>query len=209
MLLGKDLSKYVDIEQAGLRLDEIETENVQYYGYGIKSFILSMIETAIKLTNGQVNSSIIQAILDYAKFMVISDPTHFPGTKETLETLFKHHDLMLITKGDLHEQQGKISRSGLENYFRYIEVVSEKIPSTYRTILNKYAIPVEKFIMIGNSLRSDILPVLDIGAQAIYIPYEHTWAHENVIDKSVEGYQFHEVAQISQVPAVIRNICGQ
>ena len=206
---GNLLSNFVDFDQACLSLDEIEKDNVHYYGYGIKSFILSMIETAIKLSNGQIKNDTIQAILVYAKQMVKSDPIHFPGTSETLEILAKDHDLMIITKGDLHEQQGKIGRSGLAHNFRYIEVVSEKIPATYSAILNKYAIPPTKFIMIGNSLRSDILPVLEIGAQAIYIPYEFTWVHENVIDKTMNGYQFHEVENISQVPEVIQNLCGQ
>jgi putative hydrolase of the HAD superfamily len=167
-------SDSVEARTIGSKLDEIEMGNVAYYGYGLKSFALSLVETAVRLSDGDVSADVIDQIIDRIKKTINSDPQHFEHTRSTLEILSKQYTLMLITKGDLFEQERKIARSGLSAYFNYIEVVSEKDPLTYRNVLEKYQINPQSFLMIGNSLRSDILPVIEIGGQAIYIPYDLT-----------------------------------
>lgn len=200
------LATYTKPELAGQKLDQIETTNVEFFGYGIKSFILSMIETALQVTNGSIDCNVIAEIIDYAKEMLKADPTHFPETMNTLERLSSRYDLMLITKGDLFEQERKVARSGLDSYFRYIEVVSEKKPQTYRGILEKYSIKPSEFLMIGNSLRSDILPVVEIGAHAIYIPYHLTWDHEKILDRPLEKHEYNQLEHIGQVPEFIEGL---
>jgi putative hydrolase of the HAD superfamily len=200
------LSGYVDPDLAGRTLDEIETANVAFYGYGIKSFALSMVETAAKLSAGEVSGEVILEVIAYVKQMLASDPQHFPGIHLVLKALAEFYDLMLITKGDLFEQQRKIARSGLSGYFRYIEVVSDKQADDYRALLAKYAIEAPRFVMVGNSLRSDILPVVEIGGQAVYIPYTHTWEHEKLLERPLERHEYHELEDIRQLPALIARL---
>jgi putative hydrolase of the HAD superfamily len=200
------LAPYVDPALSGRTLDEVESANVAYYGYGIKSFALSMVECALTLTNGQVNGEVIAEILSYVKRLLVSDPQHLTHVRETLEALAPTYDLMLITKGDLFEQERKIAHSGLSEYFRYIEVVSNKTPEIYQRLLAKYALDPKRFLMIGNSLRSDILPVVEIGGQAIYIHYDHTWEHEKVLHRRLERHEYFELEGIDQVPAFIERL---
>jgi putative hydrolase of the HAD superfamily len=211
-LKGRDfftdlLDQYVDRNHAGVTLDQIETGNVHYYGYGIKSFILSMIETATQLADSKLNGNMVAEIIEYSKQMVMTDPVHFPHTRQTLETLGKSYDLMLITKGDLFEQQRKIARSGLDHYFKFVEVVSDKEPQTYINLLQKYSIHPQRFLMIGNSLRSDIFPVVEIGGQAVYIPYDLTWDHEKILPRPLNPSEYHELEDIRQVPGLIEQLC--
>ncbi|MBN1148913.1 MAG: HAD family hydrolase, partial [Anaerolineales bacterium] len=187
-------------------LDRVEIDNVEYYGYGIKSFILSMIEVAAQLTGDQITGDVIEQILDFAKQMLRFNLQLFDGAKETLAELAASHELMLITKGDQFEQERKIARSGLGGYFKYIEIVGEKSPHSYRRLLGKYGVAPEKFLMIGNSLKSDILPVLDIGGTAIYIPYDSTWVLEHLDDAIVAHYDYHQLEHIGQLPDYIRNL---
>ena len=198
------LSECTDREACGRRLDELEMGNVRYYGYGIKSFILSMIEAALELSNGQVAAEKIAAILGIARQMLSADVLLIDGVGEVLESLAQRYPLMLITKGDPSEQRPKIIHSGLADYFRWVEVVHEKAPEVYRTLLERYAIRAERFLMVGNSLRSDILPVLEIGGQAVYIPYAHTWAHENVTDEPAGAYATLE--NLRQLPALVEQL---
>ncbi|MBN2548038.1 MAG: HAD family hydrolase [Anaerolineales bacterium] len=170
------------------RLEEIESHNVRYYGYGIKSFILSMIEAALELSGGQAPAEVITSILATARQMLSADVLLIDGVGETLEALAQRCPLMLITKGDPSEQRPKILHSGLSGYFRWVEVVHEKTPEVYRAILERCGLRPERFLMVGNSLRSDILPVLAIGARAVYIPYADTWSHELVDEDPVGEY---------------------
>jgi putative hydrolase of the HAD superfamily len=172
------LAECTDRQACSRRLDEIETHNVRYYGYGIKSFILSMIEAALELSAGQVAAEKIAAILGFARQMLAAEVLLIDGVGEVLASLAQRYPLMLITKGDPSEQQRKIEDSGLAGYFRWVEIVHDKTPETYRAILQRYGLRPEGFLMVGNSLRSDILPVLAIGGQAVFIPFANTWAHE-------------------------------
>jgi putative hydrolase of the HAD superfamily len=184
-------------------LDQTEVANITYYGYGIKSFILSMIETATQISGGQVTSREIDQILAIAKDMLTAPVDLVAGVEDTLASLSSAYDLLLITKGDQFEQERKIRLSGISHYFRYLEIVGEKSTDTYRSILEKYSINASNFLMVGNSLRSDILPVLKIGGQAVYIPNEHTWFHEHAEQHEIDGYEFIELERISDLPEIL------
>ena len=200
------LSSSMDPDLVGDTLDRIEIENVRYYGYGIKSFILSMIEVAAQIRGDQITGNEVERIIGYAKEMLRFELQLFDGAEETLAELAACHELMLITKGDQFEQERKIAQSGLGDYFKFIEIVSEKSPHSYRRLLGKYGIVPERFLMIGNSLKSDILPVLDISGTAIYIPYDSTWVHEHLDDSIITRYDYHQVDHIRQVPGFIRSL---
>ncbi len=197
------LSECVDRQICIERLDKIETHNVRYYGYGIKSFILSMIEAALELSAGHVAAEKINAILGFARQMLAAEVLLIDGVGEVLASLARRYPLMLITKGDPSEQQRKIEDSGLAGYFRWVEIVHDKTPETYRTILSRYNLRPERFLMVGNSLRSDILPVLAISGHAVYVPFANTWAHEFDGVEATDGYVTLE--GISDLPGWIES----
>lgn len=182
------------------RLLAVERANLRLFGYGIKGFVLSMIETAIEVTQGRIAAHDIQRLIDYGKAMLDHPVELLDGVTETLEALSSAHDLILITKGDLFDQESKLARSGLIPQFAAIEIVSEKDPATYRRVLERHGIDPARFVMIGNSLRSDILPVIGIGGHAIHVPYHVTWAHEHV--EEPEGGVL-AAESILDVPALI------
>ena len=179
-------------------LHATEQRNLAYFGYGIKGFTLSMIETAIQISDGAITGREIGQIIDLAREMVHAPLTLLPHVADVIPALAQTYRLMLITKGDLFDQEAKIARSGLADYFRHIEVVSEKNSSTYARILRRHDINPSEFVMIGNSLRSDILPVVALGAHAIHVPYHLTWQHEHV-DVPVDERTWHEMADITTV----------
>lgn len=201
---------YPDAAWIESRLDEIEEDNVGIYGYGIKSFNLSMIQAAIEISAGEIRSGDLEAILNLGREMLALTVRLFPHTKEMLEALSSLGDLMLLTKGDVFEQTLKIRRTGLQRYFRYIEIVGEKTIDTYRLLLERHHLAASRFLMVGNSLKSDILPVLELGGAAVYIPYENTWAHEMRVDASqaIEYaaarngyYQLEHLGQLAELVA--------
>ena len=159
---------------------KVEKQNLKYYGYGIKGFILSLIETSIKLSNTNIGNETIEEILNLGKKMLSEPVKVLPYVKTSLESLSKNYNLILITKGDLLDQEKKINGSKLSKFFNHIEIVSEKKETTYMEILGKYNINPKKFLMVGNSLKSDIFPVTKIGGTGIYIPFELTWELEKV-----------------------------
>lgn len=157
----------------------VEQRNLARYGYGIKSFVLSMIEAALDLAEGALDPNTIERILALGKRMLSADVVLLPGVRETVERLARHVPLWLITKGDLRDQHDKLDRSGLKDLFEHVDVVAEKTRETYARILNERATVPETFLMVGNSPRSDIEPVLALGGQAVQIPYHVLWEHEN------------------------------
>ena len=197
------LSKYQDQEYARRMLDEIEVHNIDIYGYGTKMFSLSMIETAIELSDGKIKGSEIGQIIDISKEMLTNDVELFEHAEETLAKLMPRFDLMLVTKGDHFEQERKIALSGLSGYFRYIEIVTEKSQEMYQALMAKYDLHPERFLMVGNSLRSDIQPVLAIGGRAVYIPNEYTWFHEDLPREEIDQTAYDELEHISQLPGHI------
>jgi putative hydrolase of the HAD superfamily len=183
------LAPYGDPEAIEKQLYSVEMRNLRLFGYGAKGFMLSMIETAIELTRGRITGAEIQQIIDLGRALLLSPIELLEGVEEALQTLAGEAAprLMLLTKGDLLDQESKLVRSGLGDYFHHVEIVSDKNENTYRRTLERYGLEPHEFVMIGNSLRSDILPVLAIGARAIYIPYHTTWAHETVREEELEG----------------------
>jgi putative hydrolase of the HAD superfamily len=194
------LAKYHSPEWIDERLYATEMRNLEHFGYGIKSFALSMIETAIELTEGRISSGEIQQIIEYAKTMLCAEVNLLDHVSEVIPQLANSHKLMIITKGDLFNQEAKIERSNLARYFEHIEVVSEKSADVYQSILGKYSIDPQRFLMIGNSLKSDILPVLELGAQAVHIPYHITWAHEQVDQSDLISKNYHECEHLGHLP---------
>ena len=188
------------------RLYETEVRNLQHFGYGIKSFTLSMIETAVELTDGRVTGSDVQQIIDFAKDMINKPVRLLDDAEETVKALATKHALMIVTKGDLFDQESKIARSGLGDLFRSVEVVTNKDRSTYETITRKLGVDPSSFLMVGDSIKSDILPVLDIGGHAIHVPYDTTWRHEEVSNEVVSRYHFKRAEGIAKVPALIEEI---
>lgn len=200
------LADYQEPQEVKTLLDQLEVTNITYYGYGIKSFILSMIETATTVSAGRVTAQEINKILTIAKDMLTAPVDLLDGVEATLERLSNQYGLMLITKGDQFEQERKIRLSGIAHYFHYLEVVGEKSADTYKTVLGKYNLAPTSFLMVGNSLRSDVLPVLQIGGQAVFIPHELTWFHENTGHQEVGDYEYVELEHISLLPEYLAGV---
>jgi putative hydrolase of the HAD superfamily len=195
-----------DPDQIQHKLLEIELRNLNNFGYGVKGFTLSMIETAIEVTGGQVGGQVIQQIIDFAKAMVHAPVELLEHVAEVVPALAASYPLMLLTKGDLFDQESKLARSGLAEHFRYVEVVSDKTATSYRALLDRYQLAPERFLMVGNSLRSDILPVTSLGARAVYIPYHLTWAHETVSDHDPQQHNYVELGHIGLLPDLLARI---
>ncbi|HJZ50225.1 MAG TPA: HAD family hydrolase [Roseiflexaceae bacterium] len=200
------LAAYHSPELIQHKLYEIELRNLHNFGYGVKGFMLSMIETAIELTDGQVSGAVIQQILDFGKAMVHAPVELLDHVAEVVPRLAASHTLMLLTKGDLFDQESKLARSGLAEYFRYVEIVSDKTTTSYRALLQRYQVDPLRFLMVGNSLRSDILPVTALGGWAVYIPYHLTWAHETVADHDPQHQHYVELEHIGLLPDLIERL---
>jgi putative hydrolase of the HAD superfamily len=200
------LSHYHNPEWIGERLYQTETQNIQHFGYGIKAFALSMIETAVELTEGRLNGQDVKALIDLAKEMLSAKVELLEHVGETIPRLAARYRLMVITKGDLLDQETKISRSGLGQYFQQVEVVSQKTPETYRRLLKKAGLLPERFLMVGNSLKSDILPILELGGSAVYIPYETTWLHEVANPPAEEQPGYYPLDHMGQLPALLARL---
>jgi putative hydrolase of the HAD superfamily len=203
------LASYHSPELIERKLYEIELRNLNNFGYGIKGFTLSMIETAIELTDGQVTGAIIQQLLDLAKSMVHAPVELLDHVAEVVPWLAERYPLMLLTKGDLFDQESKLARSGLAEHFRHVEIVSDKTPTSYRGLFARYGIEPARFLMVGNSLRSDILPVTALGGRAVYIPYHLTWAHETVAEQDARLHQYVELANIGELPELLAQMSEQ
>lgn len=199
------LAGYHDDEWIERHLDEAEIRNIQHFGYGIKGFTLSMIETACELTEGRITGAEIRQIIEFAREMLASPVELLDGVHETVEDLAENYTLMVVTKGDLLDQEAKVARSGLGEYFDKVEIVSGKTAETYTGILERNAIAAGEFLMVGNSLRSDILPVLKIGARAVHIPYESEWFHEKVAEIELEGLDYGVLGSITEMKTWLAN----
>ncbi|MCU0493486.1 MAG: HAD family hydrolase [Chloroflexaceae bacterium] len=198
--LQRLLAPYLSRPWTGQELYAVEMRNLRYFGYGVKGFTLSMIETAIEVTEGRIPGREIGQIIEFAREMLSSPVELLDGVEEVLETLAPSYRLMLITKGDLFDQETKIARSGLAERFAHVEILSDKTSATYQALLTRQRITPQRFLMVGNSMRSDILPVLALGGQAIHIPYHTTWLHEQVASHEAEGHSYTELADIRQLP---------
>ncbi len=205
----KLLSEYHEPEWIEEHLYRTEVGNLEQFGYGIKAFALAMMEAAVEVSGGRIGGDEIQTIIGLAKEMLAADVELLEPVAETLESLANTYPLMLITKGDLYDQQLKIARSGLAERFRQIEIVSEKTPASYDQILQRYGIVPERFLMVGNSIRSDILPVLALGASAVHVPYPLTWAHEVIEPPAPEQVGFYEIEHLGLLPGLLERLEGE
>ncbi|MGB8644333.1 MAG: HAD family hydrolase [Anaerolineae bacterium] len=200
------LAPYLDTPLTTGDLYAREQRNLALFGYGVKGFALSMIETAIELTGGRVTGADIQVIVDLAKGMLTRPIRLLEQVEPTIATLAASHRLMLITKGDLFEQETKIARSGLADYFTHVEIVSEKNELVYRRLFDKHGIDVRRVLMVGNSLRSDVLPIVALGGCAVHIPYALTWVHELAHPDIGAVRNYHELEHIGQLPTLIQQL---
>ncbi len=200
------LSRHVTGVDVDARLAEMEMKNLSIYGYGVKSFTLSMLETAIELTAGRIPTGDLEVILGWGKRMLMEPTELLDGVEETLRTLSHDHDLLLITKGDLFDQESKLARSGLGDLFLGVEILSEKNVDSYRGVFKRRGIKPEDFLMVGNSLRSDIVPVVELGGRAVHVPYQVTWQHEHVPDDQLPKQGWRRISSIAELTAVLDEI---
>jgi len=200
------LRRHVPDADVDRRLAEMEMKNLSVYGYGVKSFPLSMLETAIELTEARIPASDLEVILNWGKKMLLEETKLLDGVESTLRELSQKYDLLLITKGDLFDQESKLARSGLGELFLGVEVVSEKNADTYRGIFKRRGIQPPDFVMVGNSLRSDVVPVVELGARAVHIPYQVTWHHEHVPEESLPTTGWHRLESITELPTLLASI---
>ena len=188
------------------RLYEVEMRNLRHFGYGVKGFLLSMIETAIEVTEGRLESADVRQIIDWGRDMLTEPIRLLDGVAEAVEALATDHRVILVTKGDLLDQETKLARSGLGNLFSGIEIVSDKTTEVYRRVMARYGVEPQRFVMVGNSLRSDILPVVQVGAHAVYVPYEMSWVHERVPDEALADVRFNQIAHIRELPGFLETL---
>jgi len=203
--LREMLADFADHDATSAKLAEVEKRNLRLYGYGVKGFTLSVIETAMELTGGEPPGRLIADILAAGREMLSHPVETLPGVDEALADLADGYRLVLITKGDLLHQEQKLAASGLGDLFAAVEIVSEKDAGTYARTFDRYGTGAAEAVMVGNSMRSDILPALEAGCWGAYIPYHITWAHE-VADPPGEHPRFAELASISELPEWVRGL---
>ena len=193
------LSQYSSKEDTMSKLYDNEMDTLGIYGFGIKGFMLSMIETASQILNANLSHEIIDKILAIGKDMLNKPVELISDVESTLQAAQEKYKVILVTKGDLLDQERKLEKSGLTHYFHHIEVMSNKHESDYLSLIKHLDIEPHEFMMVGNSLRSDILPVTKIGGKAIYVPYDLTWQHETVDSHDLHAVEYTTVSKLSEV----------
>jgi len=177
---------------------QTEIQNLPLYGYGVKSFMLSMIETAMRITGKAVTLDVVERVIQLGREVLEKPVELLEGVEDTLKALHGHYRLVLATKGDLLDQERKLQKSGLEPFFHHIEIMSEKKENDYQKLIKHLDIRPHEFLMIGNSLKSDVLPVLELGGHGVHVPYHITWAHEKV-EVQIENPRFRQVEHIREI----------
>jgi putative hydrolase of the HAD superfamily len=198
------MSDYLSHQGLSQELFKVEIANLKLYGYGIKGYILSMIEAAMTISNNTIPIEVIEKIIQYGKELLEKPIELLEGVEETLQALHGKYKLVVATKGDLLDQRRKLHNSGLGKYFHHIEVMSDKKEQDYDDLLKRLDVQPNEFLMVGNSLKSDVLPVLELGGYAVHIPFHTTWAHEK-IDHEIKHENFHSFTNITEVVALITN----
>ncbi|MBX4998033.1 HAD family hydrolase [Rhizobium lentis] len=196
------LADFAEGPKISERLLEAEKRNLRHYGFGIKGFTLSMIETAIEITEGKVPASVIAKILDTGRDLLSHPVETMPHAHETLEALAGKYLLVMITKGDLFDQERKLAQSGLGDFFDAVEIVSDKTAVTYRRIFAKVGDGPERAMMVGNSLKSDIVPAIAAGSYGVFVPHELTWVLEHV-DEPKEAPRFRKIGHLGELRELI------
>ena len=196
------LSEHGAHEVISARLLEAERRNLRFYGFGVKGFTLSMIETAVEVTNGQVSASVIAEILGFGRQMLQNPVEALPHARETLDALAGRYRILLITKGDLFDQERKLAQSGLGDYFSAVEIVSDKTPSVYERIFTRHGDGPARAMMVGNSLKSDVVPAIRAGSWGVYVPHDLTWVLEHEEAPEADP-RFRRIADLGQLPALL------
>ena len=196
------LNAYGNEEQIYAELFRTEMDNLERYGYGAKGFTLSMIETALRVSDGKIDSNTLQEILFLGKSLLDMPIELLSGVEKTLQQLSQNYKLVVATKGDLLDQQRKLQRSGLTDYFSHVEIMSDKTEKEYSQLLSALGISAEHFLMVGNSLKSDIQPVLALGGYAVHIPFEVMWQHE-VTEHAFHHAQLKTAQQFTELPELL------
>lgn len=202
------ISAYVDLQDVGRRLYAYEARNIAIFGYGVKGMALSMVEAAVEITEGRISAADIHRIVEIAKALLQHPVELLPGVRVAVEAVAAEFPVVLITKGDLFHQEAKVRQSGLSDLFRRIEIVSEKDPPTYARLLEEFAIAPAQFLMVGNSLRSDIAPVLALGGWGVHVPYHTTWAHEAQARVEAGGERMRTLQAIAALPQAVRDLAA-
>lgn len=197
------LKDYLPEEDINTILFSVEMKNLELYGYGIKGFVLSMVEAIIKITGDKGNLELISKVLSFGKEMLNKPVEMLDGVGEVLKKLNGDYRVVLATKGDLLDQERKLIKSGLEKHFHHIEVMSDKKPKDYKKLLKHLDCEPKNFLMVGNSVKSDVLPVLEIGGNAIHVPFHTTWIHEEV-NEDLEQIDFLTVSNISEIALLLK-----
>ena len=192
------LEDYLPHHTVSRELLQVEIQNLSLYGYGIKSFMLSMIETALKVSDKTITLGAIEKIIELGRELLSKPIELIEGVEEVLIQLKKKHRLVVATKGDLLDQERKLKNSGIEHYFHHIEIMSDKQEKDYQKLIRHLDVKPEEFLMVGNSLKSDVLPVLAIGGKGYHIPYHTTWAHEH-IEHTIEHQDFKQLSNIREL----------
>jgi putative hydrolase of the HAD superfamily len=203
---AKLLSGYETANKIDQELFKKEINNLNLYGYGVKAFTLSMVESALELSNYGISSKSIETILNIGKDMLNKPVELLDGVENVLQALSKKYRLILATKGDLLDQERKLEKSGLTDYFHHIEVLSDKKEANYIKLLSHLDIKPSEFLMIGNSLKSDVLPLVSLGAHAIHVPFHTTWAHEQVDEEETNGKSYKTISSLSELSKLLNSI---
>lgn len=202
---GEMFSHHMAADTATARLMEAEKRNLGLYGFGVKSFTLSMIETAIEISGGAVDSATVSKLIAMGRNMLDHEIELLPHVEETLKTLAAEHRLLLVTKGDLHHQERKVLASGLAHFFEGVEIVSDKKSATYEKICRRHGGKVERTLMAGNSIRSDVLPMIHAGGFGVYVPFDILWDHEHE-DVPPGTPRYFEVKDLRGVIEVVKTL---
>lgn len=192
------LEDYLPHHTVAKELFKTEIDNLALYGYGVKGFMLSMVETALRISNNTISVETIEKAIRYGKELLAKPIELLDGVEEVLHTLKNKYRLVVATKGDLLDQERKLKKSGLEHYFHHIEIMSDKQEADYSKLIKHLDIQPSEFLMIGNSLKSDVLPVLAIGGHAVHIPYHITWEHEKT-EHTIEHTNFRQAVTIKEI----------
>ncbi len=200
------ISVYVDLTDIGRQLYEYEARNIAIFGYGVKGMVLSMVEAAVTITDARITATDIHRIVQLGKELLRHPVEVLPGVRDAVEVIARDFPVVLITKGDLFHQEAKVRDSGLADLFGRIEIVSEKDPATYARVLREFDTRPSQFLMVGNSLRSDIAPVLELGGWGVHVPYHVTWVHEaqGKVDVGIE--RMRSIAGIAQLADAVSDL---
>jgi putative hydrolase of the HAD superfamily len=197
------LKSYCSADEINRQLYKVEVNNLDLYGYGSKAFVLSLIETAVIISEGKVTAAEINRIIALGKEQINAKNPLLEGVPEVLRVLSAHFRLIVATKGDLLDQERKLKNSGIGGYFHHIEIMSDKKEENYRKLLNHLDIRPEEFIMVGNSLKSDIVPVIRLGGYAIHVPFHVTWQHEELLPDEIPEAHFITIDELSEIIPIL------